>query len=688
MFLIREWFRSSHYRQGLDILLAQAPAGTTLLRERLDWLGSVVNWVRTVGPNASELGNQRGRVQVARLKYILQVLERNPTLKKKTAESLRSIIRDTRALELFINAGVPNQLGFIGELGERLNLRFLPQAPRDRDLVSVFSETFRFESDAEWILNIHPETFQAWLDLFHYSSDEAIAWNTLVDDAKDALFLLSRTVQTIGLSRLVRNRVAEPDFRKLPFFTLPEATEKFLSESSSGNEVDRGLAYQAMKTTLNQCSETVDEVYSHFRIHGVSISLVYQVERLKALIRRCETLSKLLAGYEYDTHIIQEFFALLVRENIRARKPGKLLKDNLVLVCQKIVETNAETGEHYITRDRGEYLDILKKSGGGGAVTGLTTMIKFLLYHLSTPPLVSGLFAVANYSASFVGLQFLGFTLATKQPAMTATALAATIDESGDSVEPLVEEVTHLIRSQIAAVIGNLTTVVPVVILIDLIFSNWGAHLTDVEHARHSIQSFSLFGMTPIYAAFTGVLLWISSVFAGLFGNWFSFRRLPEAIEHHSRLRFVVGEKRARRFALFLKDNAAGFAANISLAFLLGLTPVIAQFMGLPLDVRHVTLSSGALTASAMAIGSSVFSSSDFWLAVAGIGSMAVLNLAVSFALALTVAIWAKKASAPKRDVIYQAIFKKFVREPWTFLLPRKNLKPPQEAKSQLLVAR
>ena len=673
MLLIREWFRSSHYRQGLDVLLVRSPAGTAPLRVRLDWLGSLVNWVRTVGPKAFELGNQKGRVQVARLKLVLQVLERNPDLKKKVSESLRSIIRDTKALELFINAGVPNQLGFIGELGERLNLRFLPQAPRDQDLVAVFSETFRFESDAEWILNIHPEHFQAWLDLFQDTSGESQEWNTLIKDAKDALFLLSRTVQTIGLSRLVRNRVAEPDFRNLPFFGLPAVTEKFLGEIPSGNEVDRGLAFQAMKSTLDQCSITVDEIYSHFRSHGVSISLVYQVERLKALIRRCETLSRLLAGYEHDTQVIQEFFALLVRENIRARKPGKLLKDNLVLVCQKIVETNAETGEHYITRDRGEYFDILKKSGGGGAVTGLTTMIKFLLYHLSTPPLISGLLAVTNYSASFVGLQFLGFTLATKQPAMTATALAATIDESGESIGPMVEEVTHLIRSQIAAVIGNLSTVVPTVILIHLICSNWGAHLTDVEHAHHAIQSFSIVGMTPFYAAFTGVLLWLSSVFAGLFANWVSFRQLPEAIEHHSRLRFVIGEKRARGFSLFLKNNAAAFAANISLAFLLGLTPIIAQFMGLPLDVRHVTLSSGTLTASAMAIGSSVFASLDFWLAVIGIMSMAILNLAVSFALALTVAIWAKKASAPKREVIYQAILENFIREPWVFLFPSKR---------------
>ena len=63
-------------------------------------------------------------------------------------------------------------------------------------------------------------------------------------------------------------------------------------------------------------------------------------------------------------------------------------------------------------------------------VTGLTTLIKFLLATLSFPPFGAGLLSSLNFSISFVGLQFLGFTLATKQPAMTATVLAAQIEES------------------------------------------------------------------------------------------------------------------------------------------------------------------------------------------------------------------------------------------------------------------
>jgi site-specific recombinase len=664
---VQRWFRSSQDRLGLDILLGQAPQPLAPLRQRLDWMRRLVNWVRTVGPNATELGQDPGRVQVTRLKHILNVLDRNPELKAGVARTLRSIIHDTHALELFMNVGIPNQEGFIGEFVERLNVRFLPQPPRDQDLVSVFSETFKSWSDSEWIKQMDPATFRGWLDLFLFSDAPVNPdWNTLVPDASDALFLLAETIRALGLSRLVRNRVAEGEFRKLPFFILPERAQALLEAK---DDATRTLAYADFRETLDLCFASLDEVTRYFHAHGVSIALVYQVGRLRAMLKRSGTLARLLTGYQDDPRFIQEFLGLLVQENIRARSFKGFLQDNLVLVSQKIVETNAEVGEHYITRDRDEQASILKKSMGGGWITGFTTALKFLLGHLSAPPFISGFISVANYSVSFLAIQFMGFTLATKQPAMTASTLASKIHGDG-SVDDLVDEILHLIRSQVAAVAGNLIAVVPTVLALEEILSLTGHELTDADHALHTIQSFSLLGMTPFYAAFTGVLLWLSSIFAGWFGNWFSYRGLPEAIEHQPRLIYVFGAHRTQRFSLFLRNHVSGVAASVSLAFLLGMTPHFATFFGLPLDVRHVTLSSGALTASVYAIGASVFSGVDFWLAVGGIASMAVLNLAVAFALALMVALWAKNAAAPRRRVVYQRLFDRIARKPWIVLVP------------------
>jgi site-specific recombinase len=297
-------------------------------------------------------------------------------------------------------------------------------------------------------------------------------------------------------------------------------------------------------------------------------------------------------------------------------------------------------------------------------MTAFTTMFKFLLHHIEVAPFVSGFIASANYALSFVGIQLLGFTLATKQPAMTATVLAEKIGDGDKGLEPLIDEVMHMLRTQITSVIGNVTAVIPTMTVIYFAFSLTGHPLSDPAFARKTIDSFSITGLTPFFAAWTGVLLWASSVFAGLFANWFNFRGLPDAIEHHPRLSHLLGVDRTRRIAAFLRRQAGSFAASVSLGFLLGMSAPLGEFLGIPMQVRHVTLSSGTMVACVLSIGPSILSERAFWLGVAGIGSMAVLNLAVSFALALMVAIWAKKATAPSLIVMIFSLIVRIVSSP------------------------
>src|SRR3546814_9024387 len=69
------------------------------------------------------------------------------------------------------------------------------------------------------------------------------------------------------------------------------------------------------------------------------------------------------------------------------------------------------------------------------------------------------------------------FSLATKQPAVTAHRFARSIEEAGASkrVEALAEIVVRTFRSQFVALVGNLLIVVPVALLIaDLMFAQTG----------------------------------------------------------------------------------------------------------------------------------------------------------------------------------------------------------------------
>jgi site-specific recombinase len=62
----------------------------------------------------------------------------------------------------------------------------------------------------------------------------------------------------------------------------------------------------------------------------------------------------------------------------------------------------------------------------------------------------------------------------------------------------------------------------------------------------------------------------------------------------------------------------------------------------------------------------------SFWLAVAGIVLIGALNVGVSFALALNVAIQARDVGGIRRRGVYRAILRRMLRQPASFLFPRK----------------
>ncbi len=106
---------------------------------------------------------------------------------------------------------------------------------------------------------------------------------------------------------------------------------------------------------------------------------------------------------------------------------------------------------------------------------------------------------------------------------------------------------------------------------------------------------------------FTGVLLWISSLFSGWVDNWFAYHQMSKALSQNKKIRYLVGEKKARFLSQFIKRNLAAISGSISLGFLLGMTPVFLQFLGLQLDVRHVTLSAGSVAAEGASFSQKTF---------------------------------------------------------------------------------
>ena len=263
--------------------------------------------------------------------------------------------------------------------------------------------------------------------------------------------------------------------------------------------------------------------------------------------------------------------------------------------------------------------------------------------------------------------------LATKQPSMTAATLATIVRTAAgpQRLDLLADQVAATVRTQLAAAMANVLAVSAGALVLDFgIRAATGQSLISVDKAEHVVHSFHplLTGTVP-YAALTGVILWASGLIGGWFENWSIAHRLPEVIAQHP-LGDRFGRERLQRWGESFGRNASAWGGSVALGFLLGLTPSLGKFMGLPIDVRHVTLSSGMLAFAASALAGHPLPWDGIAWAAFGILLIFVLNLSISFLLALVLALRAQDVPQAEALRLARKLLGRFVRSPWTFIGP------------------
>ena len=671
----RKWRASRHASHQLDAILAQFEP-TRSLAERNEWLIELAYWLRRAD---RPVGTTSESWRYARLRYLLQVLENNPDLAARVGQTLRTIVQDNDPVSLLCDTGLSSRSGFWGELVDRWQARFLPPAPNEPQLAALFALLFVGPHDAAWVDSLDDELVTRLHALFRAGlsdADELTGQTRLERSLGIGIQILISQVRAAGLSRAIRSRMDHEDVTELPFYRLADAANAiFLERPDAPPARPEQLAQQLnyFRAVLDQCRTATASVYQHLDENGVSVEVVFQVERMKAWLGRIDLLLTAWA----DTRATRRFTHLtaeLVSASQHRRSVGYLVRATCADLARKVVERSAESGEHYITRDKKEYGAMVKAAAGGGVITAATVYVKFFIAGAHLSRFTEGFFASINYAVSFLGIHFAHFTLATKQPAMTAPALAHRLDQVArpEGLERFVDDTVAMIRTNAAAIAGNLVAVAPVAFLVQWLAGRFfHANLISPEKAVATIDSFSILGPTPLYAIFTGVLLWASSLAAGWADNWFALHRVHDVIAYHRRLRFMVGTRGAQRIAGFWKRNLSGIVANVSLGFMLGLGPEIVSFFGPHMEVRHVTLSTGAVATAVGVLGPSVMHTAPFWLAVAGIALMGVLNVMVSFALAFNMAMRSRNLRGLDRKRITGAVWRRILRDPLCLLVPR-----------------
>ena len=636
--------------------------------ERHLWLVRLLDWMR--GDRSSVA------TTLERLQLLIERLESDAELRTRAQAWWRALLGGVDGTTLLADHGFAQRPVFLSEFISRLMHRVLPATPQTRDASELHTLLFPHDFDAAWLGRLDEETERRLAAVLGLPSSGAWSWHAALEES---IACCVSQICAIGYSPELRLRMEHSAHLRayrellLDFETLRRALHQRPLDPSALDQ-----AVQAFKDRLDDCRQSANAVYEHLDEHGISVDVVFRLRQLRERILRCRLLLDALLAP--DAAGTGKLLAQLVQAGHNSRSLRALIASNSSLLAAKVAERSAETGEHYITRNRADYYAMVRKAAGGGAVMSVTTLMKFALLGLGLSAFWSGFAAGLNYALSFVLIQLLHWTVATKQPAMTAPAMAAklkSLDAPG-AVEDFVDEVTHLVRSQVAAVIGNLAVVAPGVLL--LCGGLWlftGHAPLSREKAEHVLGSLTLLGPTALYAAFTGVLLFASSIIAGWTENWFVLQRMDSALRYHPRITAVLGKERAARWSVFARENISGLAANISLGLMLGLVPAFAVFFGLGLDVRHVTLSTGQIAAASMTLGLDVLRLPVFWWCVAAIAVTGALNVAVSFFFAFRLALRAHNVTGLDRVRIYRAIRARARRAPLSFFWPARETAAP-----------
>ncbi|WP_164015334.1 site-specific recombinase [Pyxidicoccus trucidator] len=655
-------------------LLCDVPEGG--LEARLEWVERWTLWLRERIPAHALVDAAEPELPAAdsRLQLMVRVMEGEPAMRTAITRLVSAVCDGSRGLKLFAQVGLPAGQGFFAEASDRLARALLPAAPEPGKLSELLLRLFPVPGDADWLAGLSPALLAKLAALVGDARPpEPVPAARVRADLMDALLLLAVQTAALGTAEDVRDRSPETALRASPFLRLRLVCDAVLARDAAADTL------KDLSTCVADCRQVVGSVSRHLEEAGVSVDLVYRLERIRRSLERMEAVARVLGAPRGEPRW-REAMALLVDLLRRAhadRSVRELAKRNVRMLARKIIERAGHSGEHYITSTRTEFHAMVHSAAGGGLVTAVAVALKFVLSGLALAPFFLALGTGLNYALAFVLIQLLGFTLATKQPSVTAATLAGAVGEGarGERLASLVELIPRITRSQLAAFAGNLGVVAPAALALALAFQ-WATGHTFLTPAKAQATVASLHPWksgTLAFAALTGVLLWLSSVAGGWLENFVVYRRLPEALAHHRVLRRLLGDAGASRLAAWLQHAASGLGGNVTLGFLLALTPVVGRFFGLELDVRHVTFVLGSLAFSGATLGAQAVLQPEFLAALAGAALAGALNFTVSFSLALGVAMRARDVPTREALPFLRAVLLHLVKAPRSFLLPPRD---------------
>ena len=574
-------------------------------------------------------------------------------------------------------ANILTENSFLSEFKKRLLNSFLPPVENENSVWYMVDHLMTSpKKDLQFLQEISDEDLDELFRLLKI--DEII----LKDSVKKELLFSINILAWRMIGDALKSEVLKmtPKYKNYdnPFIALQNEIDILSSEMKNNKDFlfnSKNIDVKQVFIYLKQCLDFVENAFKNSAKYGISNKTNQTLLRIKQQLKRLQDIVRLLLIND-DQDVLKNSKKLVL--NILEYKSHKnniaeLVEDSTLLISHLITNHTAETGSKYISSSYQDYFKMFYKASGGGIIVGVLCVLKMLYSYSSSSDFAHAFLYSLNYAMGFVMIYMMQFTLATKQPAMTAATMAKVLSE-GDNTKKNYTDFAHLvaklIRTQFIAFMGNVLWAFPVALAIIYGFDVLLQENLAVPKSAKMLKDLNPFESKAfLHASIAGFFLFVSGIIAGNVGNNSVFYQIPKRLEKNLVLNKIFGARSAKNIGEFYAKNWAGIISNVWFGVFLGVVGPVGHFLGLDLDIRHITFSAGNF---ALGLYGNHFevSNSLIFLSIATIFLIGFFNFIVSFGLSMALALRSRKVNNSELKEIGKAIFSYFKSNPFRFILP------------------
>jgi len=587
-------------------------------------------------------------------------------------------VLDSRIVSWYAEAGILSTRGFVAEIRERLYERLLPRPHHPGELRETFEQVFATARDAAWVREAPRER---WIELAGAIAREGPQGRELFERLRrgmgGAAQVLALRIAASGTETELLHIDPDAERRESPFLALQQEVSMFLSaiEPAGDGAAAADASPKHARVLVAQCHEAVARLRAIGRRRGTSIRITYLLVRMDQQLARLDILLRALdAAGDDQRDACFDLFESLAEAGATRLSVGHVWEANTRILARRITESAGRTGEHYATTDRAGYFGMMRAAMGAGVFIAFMALLKIHVRTLHLPPLFDTILLCANYSLGFVVIHLFHLAVATKQPAMTAATIAATIEDTQAGrahLDALAALIASVVRTQIVAILGNISVAMPLAMLVAFLYAqSRGVPMLDPAKSASMLAELApVQGHALLHAAIAGVWLFVSGLVSGWYDNRCALLDIPERLRASMWLRWLP-ERARERIAEYVDGNYGALWGNAAFGALLAATGFVGAITGLPIDIRHVAFASANL---GYASASASLAPAEFLEAFAFVLVVGVVNLLVSFALALRVAVRSRGLTLRRSREFARAMLALARESPRDFFLPPRG---------------